>query len=159
MATHRRMTNFFFFFSCSKWDPKSPRGRYSRNTWHGKFVNPCMQNEHTPTHTHGHTHADVCVDRTSSPACFSAPCVPFLSSSSVLLSKWRSWYFSVKPPFFLFFQKISEAIQIFFTDRKRPRKQIFFSSLFSSSRTDESPIILINKSTICWLFFLGAKAD
>ena len=41
-------------FSCNKWDPKSPRGRYSRNTWHGQFVSACMQREHTHTCTDTH---------------------------------------------------------------------------------------------------------
>lgn len=50
-------------FSCNKWDPKSPWGRYSSNTWQGQFVNACMQREHT----HTDTHTDVSADRTSSP--------------------------------------------------------------------------------------------
>lgn len=83
----------FFFFPAINEIPKAPRGRFSRNTWHGQFVNACMQSGHTQTHTHIQmfvlTEPVHQLSESYIFACFSAPCL-LLSFSGVLLSKQRS---------------------------------------------------------------------
>lgn len=101
-----RMNLYFLnFFPAINEIPKAPRGRYSRNTRHGQFVNACMESEHKQTHTATHIQMFVLTQpahqlskKPSGLLFFPACSSPFLSYSSVLLSKERS----VRPPFIAF---------------------------------------------------------
>lgn len=148
MAT--RTNEPFLFSFCNKWDPKSPQGWYSRNTWHGQFVNACMESEHTQTHTY----------RCS---CWQNQFTSY--QRAVLLSFLHQYAFisllavccypsegpgSVKPRLHCFLE-ISEALQISHAE-KAFNEQVFIMRKQMKS-------LIIKSSSNGFRIFLQAKAD